>query len=201
MKALTWLILVAVLFLSIVNKDTHLTNQHVALATMLLLLALFSDLREFDFWGLKGKKIEKELQELEGGNALPEKKLKVNQNKLDDAERSPAPLQLMDTSQGNFLALAFEVERLLRIFATVGLAKDVPSNTNIKSLTHELRKKDLLTDLGVKQLNAIRWLRNIIVHGRQNEINQATLDSGIEIAHSLYEELYFQLYGEYPQLT
>lgn len=199
-KIFTWLVIATLLTLSLFVKEVELTNQHVALAIMLLLLALFSDLKEFDFWGLKGKKTEKELRDLEGSKALPNKKVKVDQARLDEAEKSPAPLQLMDTSQGNFLALAFEVERLLRIFATTSLAKDVPNNVNIRSLTNELRKKDYLTDQGVKQLEAIRWVRNIIVHGRQSEINQATLEAGIEIALGLYRELYKQLYGELPDL-
>jgi hypothetical protein len=167
---------------------------------MLLLLALFSDLKEFDFWGLKGKKSEKDLQSLEGEPALPNKDIKIDQKKLEDVEKSPAPLQLMDTSLGNFLALAFEIERLLRVFASVGLAKDIPNNVNIRNLSKELRNKDLLTDIGVQQVEAISWLRNILVHGRQQEINQATLESGIQVATGLYKELYHQLYGELPEL-
>ena len=107
----------------------------------------------------------------------------------------------MDTAQGNFLALAFEIERLLRIYATVWLAKDIPNNINVSNLTKELRQKDLLTDNGVKQLEAIRWIRNLIVHGRQGEINQSTLEVGIQIAYSLYMELYNQLYGVNRQNT
>ena len=80
---------------------------------MLLLLSLFSDLKEFDFWGLKGKKNENEIKELEGKKAFAEKEKNINKKKLDEAEKQ-APLQLMDTAQGNFLALAFEIERLLR---------------------------------------------------------------------------------------
>jgi hypothetical protein len=199
-KISTWLVIAILLSLSLLINNMKLTSQHVAFALMLLLLALFSDLKEFDFWGLKGKKVEKELRELEGGQALPSKQVKVDQTKLNDAEKNPVPLQLMDTSQGNFLALAFEVERLLRIFATTSLVKDIPNNINIQSLTNELKKKDFLTDLGVKQLEGIRWLRNIIVHGRHSEINQATLDTGVEIALGLYRELYKQLYGEFPEL-
>lgn len=199
-KVLTWVLLFTIIFISLFDKNVTLSNSQIGLSTMVLLLALFSDLKEFDFWGLKGKKSEEKLLALEGEKALPDKKLKIDKEKLDDAEKSPAPIQLMDTSQGNFLALAFEVERLLRIFGTVGLVKDIPNNVNIQTLTRELREKDLLTDIGVQQINAIRWIRNILVHGRQNEINQAALDTGIEIAHGLYRELYHQLYGEFPEL-
>lgn len=178
----------------------NLTNEHLTLILMILLLSLFSDLKEFNFWGLKGIKIEKNLKELEGQQAISTSEVHVSKKKLDEAERS-VPIQLMDTSQSNFIALSFEIERLLRIYATIGLSKDVSNNININKLTKNLREKELLTDSGVKQLDAIRWLRNIIVHGRQNEINQQTLNAGIEIAYSLYNELYKQLYGVEPKLV
>lgn len=145
--------------------------------------------------GAKGEKAEKDIKQLEGKKAFVDKEVSINKGKLDEAEKQ-APLQLMDTAQGNFLALAFEIERLLRIFATVWLAKDIPNNVNVMNLTKELRKNDLLTDNGVKQLEAIRWIRNLLVHGRQTEINEATLEAGIQLAHSLYIELYNNLYSE-----
>jgi hypothetical protein len=200
LKVLTWITLVSVLYISLFNDSVNLTNNLMALALMILLLSLSSDLKEFDFWGLKGKIKEKKLRELEGEQALPDKTVEIDSKKLDEAEKVPASLKLMDDAQGNFLALAFEVERLLRVFATVGLVKDVPSNTNIKSLISELRKADLLTDAGVKQWEGIRWLRNMLVHARHNEINQATLEAGVEIALSFYAELYTNIYGEPPQL-
>lgn len=193
MKKITWLTLIGVLALSLF-KDVNITNGQLAVLLMIVLLSLFSDLKEFDFWGLKGKKAEKDIKELEGKEAIAKKEKDINKDKLDEAEKQP-PLQLMDTAQGNFLALAFEIERLLRIYATVWLAKDIPNNINVTNLTKELRQKDLLTDNGVKQLDAIRWVRNLLIHGRQNEINQATLDTGIQIAQSLYMELYNQLYS------
>lgn len=194
MRIITWLILIVILGLSIF-KGLNISNGQLAILLMILLLSLFSDLKEFDFWGLKGKRKEQELKNLEGQKALPDRKDEsVNKKKLEEAEKT-AHMQLMDTAQGNFLAFAFEIERLLRIFATIGLAKDIPNNINVSTLTKELREKELLTDSGVKQLEAIRWLRNILIHGRQGEINQATLDAGIQIAYNLYAELYNQLYG------
>lgn len=172
----------------------NISNGHLAILLMILLLSLFSDLKEFDFWGLKGKKAEKEIKELEGKKAIASNDKSISKKKLDEAEKQ-APLQLMDTAQGNFLALAFEIERLLRIYATVWLTKDIPNNVNVANLTKELRQKELLTDNGVKQLEAIRWIRNLLAHGRQSEINQATLDIGIQIAQTFYMELYNNLYS------
>ena len=199
MKIITWLILIGVLALSLF-REVNITNGQLAVLLMILLLSLFSDLKEFDFWGLKGKIAEKEIKDLEGKKAFNEKEGNINKKKLDEAEK-PTPLQLMDTAQGNFLALAFEIERLLRIYATVWLVKDIPNNVNVANLTKELRQKDLLTDNGVKQLEAIRWIRNLLVHGRQSELNQATLDAGIQLAQTLYMELYNNLYGSTQQST
>lgn len=199
MKIITWLILIAVLALSLF-RGINVSNGQLAVLLMILLLSLFSDLKEFNFWGIKGKKAEKEIRELEGKKAFTDKEGNINKKKLDEAEKQ-APLQLMDNAQGNFLALAFEIERLLRIFATVWLAKDIPNNVNVANLTRELREKDLLTDSGVKQLEAIRWIRNLLVHGRQSEMNQATLDAGIQIAQTLYMELYSNLYGQNQQTS
>jgi hypothetical protein len=193
MKIITWIILIIVLAISIL-KGVTISNGQVAILIMILLLSLFSDLKEFDFLGFKGKKVEKEIKDLEGKQAITNNDVDINKKKLDEAEKQ-APLQLMDTSQGNFLAFAFEIERLLRIYATVWLAKDIPNNINVASLTKELRKKDLLTDNGVKQLEAIRWIRNLLVHGRQTEINQATLETANQIANTFYMELYNNLYG------
>ncbi len=193
MKIISWLLLITVLIYSVVIS-VDISNSQLAILLMILLLSLFSDLKEFDFWGLKGK-TEKDIKQLEGKKAFVDKEVSINKGKLDEAEKQ-APLQLMDTAQGNFLALAFEIERLLRIFATVWLAKDIPNNVNVMNLTKELRKNDLLTDNGVKQLEAIRWIRNLLVHGRQTEINEATLEAGIQLAHSLYIELYNNLYSE-----
>ena len=199
MKIITWLILIGVLALSLF-REVNITNGQLAVLLMILLLSLFSDLKEFDFWGLKGKIAEKEIKDLEGKKAFNEKEGNINKKKLDEAEKQ-TPLQLMDTAQGNFLALAFEIERLLRIYATVWLVKDIPNNVNVANLTKELRQKDLLTDNGVKQLEAIRWIRNLLVHGRQSELNQATLDAGIQLAQTLYMELYNNLYGSTQQST
>lgn len=197
MKIITWVILIVVLSFSLF-KRVDISNGQLAILLMILLLSLFADLKEFDFWGLKGKKAEKDIKDLEGKKAFVEKEGNINKKKLDEAEKQ-APLQLMDTAQGNFLALAFEIERLLRIFATVWLTKDVPNNVNVANLTKELRQKDLLMDNGVKQLEAIRWIRNLLVHGRQGEINQATLDAGIQLAQALHMELYNNLYGQNQQ--
>lgn len=192
MKIFTWIILSLLLTLSFI-KSINISNGQLMVGLMLLLLSLFSDLKEFDFWGLSGKKMEEKIQKIEDKEAFTPSDVDVNQDELNDAEKTQP--QLMDTTQGNFLTLAFEIERLLRIFASISLGRDIQNTISIQSLTKELSKADLLTESGVQQLDAIRWLRNLIVHGRKNEINDDTLNSGLQIATNLYNELHGRLYA------
>jgi uncharacterized protein YutE (UPF0331/DUF86 family) len=188
MKILTWIILAVILFLSLFRyHGAEINNEILGLALMLLLITLFSELKEFNFWGLRGNKYEKNFEELEGKNAISSS-TKPDQKEVEKAESQP--IQLLETTQGNFIALAFEIERLLRIYATVSLGKDVSSNINTKKLTKELLNNNLLTEDGAKQLDAIRWLRNILIHGRQAEINEVTLNNGIQLAYNFYLELF-----------
>lgn len=60
MKIISWLLLITVLIYSVVIS-VDISNSQLAILLMILLLSLFSDLKEFDFWGLKGKKPRKTL--------------------------------------------------------------------------------------------------------------------------------------------
>lgn len=190
MKILGFIALIVLLFISLFKfRGAVLTNNVLGVAVMILLISLFSDLKEFNFWGLRGKKEERQINELQGGDAISEENApKVDQKQIQEAQQQDV-IQLMDTGRGNFLALAFEIERLLRISGTVILSSDIPSNTNPVKLTKMLKEKGLLTDSGEKQVESIRWLRNLLIHGREGEINQATIDAGIQLAHSFYQEL------------
>jgi hypothetical protein len=193
-KICTWIVLFLLLFISVFRiYGADLNSNVLAVALMLLLLALFSDLKEFNFWGLWGKKKEMDLKKLEGEKAISTGNRDVSKKEIVEAEKQ-TQLQLMDIDKGNFLAFAFEIERLLRIFAGANLAKDIPSNVNVVKLSKELKDKELLTESGLKQLDAIRWLRNMLVHGRDQEINYETLKTGIQIASTFYQEIYTWLY-------
>lgn len=192
MKIVTWFILTGLLVASVFGiGNADISNNSLALTLMLLLLTLFSDLKEFDFWGLKGKKPD--FKSLESEKAIQDSGEKQNTTNLDKAEREPL-IQLMPTATGNFLQIAFEIERLLRIYASVNLVRDIPNNINPIKLVEELRNIGLLTDAGVKQIEAIRWLRNILVHGRSSEVTETTVAEGINVAWNLYLELYNTLY-------
>ena len=162
---------------------------------MILLIALFSDLKEFNFWGLKGKKEDKDLKKLEGKKAIKKSKGNVTKKDLADAEKN-VQTQFMDVDTGNFLALSFEIERLLRIYGNINLPYDVPSNISPKKLTEELYKKRFLTEEGMDQLDAIRWVRDMLSHGREHEITNDTLNTATQIAADLYQEMYNWLYPE-----
>lgn len=194
LKIATWLLIAFLLVCSVFNIwGASLNSNHIILAGMILLVSLYAELREFNFFGVKGTKYDAEqLRKLDGGTATNE--VDIDQSKLEEVERQP--IQLMDTTQGNFLVLSFEIERLLRIYAQVMMVKDVPSNMSLTKLTKEMHDNNLLTDLGVRQLDAIRWVRNALVHGRAQEISQAALDEALQIASNLYQELFNKLNGE-----
>jgi uncharacterized protein YutE (UPF0331/DUF86 family) len=87
------------------------------------------------------------------------------------------------------LALAFEIERLLRIAATVLSGNQISSDINSQEVIDILKENGVLTKDGEKQIEAIRRLRNMYVHGRDAEVTDETLNSGIDIAWSFYNEI------------
>lgn len=195
MKVLTWLLLSIILLFCIFGwNNAHLDSNAIIIAGMILLISLYAELKNFNFFGLfKGEKFSnKELKKLEDEKGLSQEK--VDKKKVESNENEP--LQLMDNAQGNFLKLVFEIERLLRIYANVLYAPNPPQTENLVKLTKKLHDDGHVTDSGLKQLEAIRWLRNEFVHGKSDQINQATLQTGIEIAASFYQELFQALYGE-----
>ena len=191
MKLIGFLALLIVLFTSLFKIwRADLTNNVLGVALMVLLLSLFSDLKKFNFWGLTGeKKEEKELEKTVGKDPIsPKNAPKVKPADVKLAQKQ-TPLPRMDSTQGSFLSLSFEIERLLRIAAAVLSNKLIPSNSNMKSIVQIVKEKGLLNDDGEEQVELISWLRNMLVHGRSNEISAKALDNGYEVAKTLYEEL------------
>lgn len=194
LKILTWIILFILLLTSVFGFfGAKLTSESLLLSIMLLLLVLFPELKEFDFWGLKGKKLEKELKQLEGKKAIKKKK-EVSKNQVARGEEQTR-LEVGSIDKSSFLEYSYEIERLLRIYATVQLKQDIPSTMSAKAVTTLLFENDLLTKEGVKQLEQMRWLRNLLIHGRENEITYQTLETALHIAASLYDELYTALHS------
>jgi hypothetical protein len=180
----------------------ELNNQTVSVALMVLLLSLFSELSEFDFWGLKGKREQKRIEAvLEGSKDRPaidpnSKVPSPARQKTRDLEAAVVePGYLLPANKENFLALCFEIERLLRIAAsrvTSGAASPSMSPANVTKLLWE---QQVLTDAGLEQLKAIRAVRDLLVHGREGEVNPQMLETVHELAGGLYSALYNLLYG------
>lgn len=164
--------------------NADISNNCLILAAMVLLLTLFDDLKEFDFWGLKGKKQERQLKQLEGTEAIDETSAP---NPNAETVREVQETQLMEPSLGDFLMIAFEIEKLLKVAEVIIFSKEEKhkSLANIKKLL----ESGFLTEDGAKQVESVRWLRNMFVHGRLNEVNQDTVNSGIKVAWNLYTEL------------
>lgn len=166
----------------------RLTGEILVLCAMILLASTLSELKNWNFFNglLKGE--TKDLTSIPENGGINTNQSKPDSEKVEQAENKP--IQLMADDKGNFLSLAFEIERLLRVLATVTLNKDVPSNTSPKKVVDDLHNVGMVTDLGKQQIEAVRWLRNLLVHGRESEINQETLHNGIRIAFNLYMEIY-----------
>lgn len=191
MKLIGFIALIIVLFASLFHlAGADLTNNVLGVALMVLLSSLFSDLKEFNFWGLKGvAKEEEKLKKLKGEEGITTpKKLKFSQSKVQQAVRHDTVVT-MDNQQANFLALAFEIERLMRISATVLLGEELPAGINQGKVVDILYENGVLTAAGREQIDSIRWLRNMLVQGRAPELAKDTLRDGIDISLALYTDL------------
>jgi len=166
-----------------------LTTEVLILCGLLLVLLTITELTEFNVWGFKGKTkvINESAENLPGESisAKPETKdIEPNQ-----------PLNLMHPDIGNFLAIVFEVERLLRISAeSFGLdnARDAP----FPRLLEYLYRVEFITSVGKMRLESVSKLRNFLVHGRNHEITESDLQAGFELANNFYQELYANLFSE-----
>lgn len=185
-------VIIAIALLSSLFKlgGAELDKGILTLAAMILLLSLYSDLKEFNFWGLWGKKEEKmlkELERIEGKRSIGDNTPSPDPETIQEVQKE-TPLQLMDTDKGNFLELAFEIERILKIATGVILGGQAPKKGNLVD-AKLLTENGFLTDNGFRQVEGIRWLRNMLVHGRGEEVNKETLATGIQVALSFYTEL------------
>lgn len=191
MRLAGFLALLIVLFTSLYKiGGADLTNNVTGVALMVLLLSLFTDLKEFNFWGLKGvTKEEKKLKELKGEVAVkPVPTPKVPPSQVDQAVRQETVV-VTDNENSNFLAMAFEIERLIRVIASVLLGNEVPATMKASDTVKILREHQVLTAAGAEQIEAIRWLRNKFVHGKQNDISRETIEDGTDLAYNLYMDL------------
>lgn len=155
----------------------------------LLLLAFFEDMEEFNFFGLKGKKTDKEMKKLLESISKTEQATDSSTHEDDLTKLRKKNIQLMGIDRGNFLALTFEVERLLRYVANYFYPDQVKEKTPLYKIIQLLENNNYLTQNGVKQVKALNEVRNLIVHGKVSPEEDNRLSEWIEVAYSLYNEI------------
>jgi hypothetical protein len=190
MRLIAFIVLIIVLFASLFHiGGANLTNETLGVALMVLLASLFSDLKDFNFWGLQGtRKEERELKALEGKEAISTSQLpKVSKTKLQTA-RKQETLVLNEDETGNLLTLSYEIERLLRIGASL-LSGDLQPKRSLRKIVEMLKDEGLLTQNGADQVRSIDWLRTMIISGKAHVLDASTLEAGNRIAYDLYKQL------------
>ncbi len=189
MKIVALLALIATLGVSLFGDiGAQVTNNSVAIAVMILLLALFSDLKEFNFWGLSGKKKE-EIEKLEKTTIINEEnELKPSPYKLRKATKEDS-FEQMDSLKDNFLALSYEIERLLRIIArSIARSTEETANFTPSEVLEYLEDQELLTPEACEAIESIRQVRDLITEKRER-IDVSTLESIYRVTQTVYTQL------------
>ena len=189
MKIIALLALIITLGLSLFGDiGATVTNNTVAIAVMILLLAVFSDLKEFNFWGLSGKKKE-DIEKLEKTTIITEETvLKPSPYKLRKATKEDKPEQ-MDSLKDNFLALSYEIERILRIVArSIARSTEETAQFSPQEVLDYLEDQELLTPEACEAIEGIREIRDLITEKRER-IDVSTLESIYRVSQTVYNQL------------
>ncbi len=191
MKTLALLILTGALFATLFGfSPVELSNTTVALALMIVLLAVFSDLKEFNFWGISGKKNEVEFKKLEEASLINEESdVQPSPYKIRKANKEDMPNQ-MERLPENFLAVSFETERLLRLI-TRSLMRSTEDTAMLtpETVLNYLEDEEVLTPEACEAIEALRELRTRIIHTPLSQISLDQLEGGYSLALSVYEQL------------
>lgn len=171
----------------------QISNASLVVFGLLILIAFFDDLQEFNFFGLKGKKVEQQLASLKKRVAQAPTTQATNPHDDELTKIKKKKIQLMGVDRGNFLALVFEIERLLRGISVELNPKEMSESSAISAVTTYLAENGYLTSAGLEQWQALSEVRNIIVQGRFPIENDSALSDWIELAYSLYSEIYDDL--------
>lgn len=197
MKSLVFLILTLVLAASITGwQGAEISTNELGVALMLLLLALFGDLKDFDFWGLKGtRREEAELRQLKGDKAIAGKNIpKISPKTIQTAQQQTDVTQLIedpenfDEAVGAFLTLTYELERQLRITAQV-MTDNPETHISPERLPGFLKERGFLTESGARQLRLLFSIRDRIIQQASSEMPRSTIELGLEVAQDFYEDL------------
>ena len=190
MKVLAFVALVITLFVSLFQiSGANLSNNVLAVAVMILLLVLFADLKEFNFWGLWGKKREEPIKKIEEGEVILSKQ-KPSRYKLTKAEKEDDPQQ-MGSDIGNFLSVSYEIERLLRI-----IARSISTSGKDVAFTPDASLKTLVDSgfLSNSAVEAIELIRDVRIGYLQSnlEVNSTYvlyLRQVLEVATDVHQQL------------
>lgn len=192
MKQIALFTLILALLLSLFNFfGAHLDNNGVAVALMILLLAVFADLAEFNFWGISGKKKVDQLKKLSTEAVInPQSTVeKPSPYKIRKATKDDA-LTEFDSLRDNFLALAFDLERLLRIAAK----SMVRTQAETAELTPDdalliIESSELLTPPAIEGIIKVREVRELMTTGKNYQVTLQTLEASYKLAKTIYLEI------------
>lgn len=189
MKLIALFALIVTLVVSLFgNIGAAVTNNTVAIALMILLLSVFSELKEFNFWGISGKKREN-IKKLEKSTIINEEsELKPSPYKLRKATREDNPEQ-MDSIKDNFLALSFDIERLLRIMArSIARSTEETAQFSPKLVLEYLEDQELLTPEACDAIESIRTIRSTITNGTQH-LDLTSLEAIYRVSQTVHTQL------------
>lgn len=191
MKQIAFIALVITLFFSQFNLfGASVSNNTIALALMILLMVLFSDLAEFDFWGIRGKRKESELKELVGKEVVAGDASKPPSTyKIRQAEKEDSPIMLA-SGRENLLSISYEIERLLRvILRSQSRGKLDLNELNPAQVLSQIKEKGLLTDSAYVSIEKIREVRSQLVEDGGKQLTTQVLEATQQLAIDIYLEL------------
>lgn len=190
MKYLVLLILGGILLFSLFDvAEANITNNTVAIALMLLLLALFSDLKEFNFWGLSGKKKEEQLKKLAGLPILgDEDSEKPSPYKLKKALKEDTPDQMGNLKE-NFLSVSYDIERILRIIVrSIKRSTEETAQLTPEAVLNYLEDEEFLTPEACDAIEQLREVRALLTQPGNN-LTTETLEASLNLALPIYSTL------------
>lgn len=191
MKILALFVLTIALFATLLGiAPAELSNTTVALALMIVLLAVFADLKEFNFWGISGKKKEEDIKKLQGTSLINEEtELTPSPYKLRKANKEDSPNQ-MERLPDNFLAVAYEIERLLRIIArSIMRSTEDTAELSPDKVLNFLEDEELLTPEACEAVEAIREMRGMVLRNKESQISLPILESTYALSLSIHKQL------------
>lgn len=189
MKIVVLLTLVVTLIISLFSAfGAEVTNNSVAIALMILLLALFADLKEFNFWGLSGKKKEEAIKKLGKSVIINEDtEIKPSPYKLRKAVKEDSPDQ-MESIKDTFLATSYDIDRLLRIIArSITRSTEETALLTPQAVLDFLEDEELLTPDACEAIESIWDIRTSITRGES--VALPTLEASQKLAQTVHTQI------------